>query len=216
MMKSKSHLLNFAITTAKKAGKLILKESTKKLHIIEKGKNDLVTNVDKASEKLIIGEIKKAHPTHAILAEESAAKSGKNSIKNSLKDAPYIWLIDPLDGTTNFAHGLYQYCVSIALLKTIASKNSRHLEGDIILGVVFAPALNQLFYAEKNQGAYFQNGKNPAKKIHTSKIPKVAQSLLVTGFPPTNRELSLKYFTKILKYYIPINISSYYSLFLCL
>lgn len=193
MMKTKSPLLRFAITIAKKAGTLILKESTKKLHITEKGKNDLVTNVDKASEKLIIREIKKAYPNHAILAEESAAKSTKKSLKNSLKDVKYIWLVDPLDGTTNFAHGLYQYCVSIALLKI-----TNDTEGELIVGVIFAPALNQLFYAEKGKGAYFQNGKNLTKKIHVSKIKKVSESLLVTGFPPTNRELSLKYFSKMM------------------
>lgn len=184
MMKTQSPLLKFAITVSKKAGELILKESAKKLHITEKGENDLVTNVDKASEKLIIREIKKIYPEHAILAEESAAKF----TKNFLKDAKYIWLIDPLDGTTNFAHGLYQYCVSIALLK----------EGELIVGVVFAPALNQLFYAEKEKGAYFQNGKNPTKKVHVSQTKKVSQSLLVTGFPATNRELSVKYFTKMM------------------
>lgn len=192
MMKTRSLLLKFAITIAKKAGELILKESAKKLHITEKGKNDLVTNADKASEKLIIREIKKAYPEHAILAEESAAKSGKNSLKDSLKNTQYIWLIDPLDGTTNFAHGLYQYCVSIALLKLL-----NNTEGYIIVGVVYAPALNQLFYAEKGKSAYFQQGKNPAKKIRVSKIKKVSESLLVTGFPPTNKELSLKYFTKM-------------------
>lgn len=195
-------LLNFTIAVSKKAGTLILKESTKKLRINKKGKNNLVTHADKASEKLIVSAIKKAYPKHAILAEEASFK--KNIAPKKFAQSEYIWLIDPIDGTTNFAHGLYQYAVSIALFKKSAKqKKSQYLEGEIILGVVYAPALNQLFYAEKGKGAYFQDNSTKtasqkARKIHVSKTQKVSESLLVTGFPTDHRELSVKYFTKMM------------------
>lgn len=187
-------LLNFAIQTAQKAGKLILKESKKALIVSEKGKNDLVTNVDKASEALIINEIKSVYPTHSILAEESSFLH-KTQVSN-FKKSKYIWIIDPLDGTTNFAHRLPLYSISIAIFETKvadSSKNFDYLEGELIAGVVFAPALNEIYYAEKNKGA-FLNG----KKIKVSNIGKIENSLLVTGFPTTHREINLPYFEAML------------------
>ena len=185
-----SELLDFTIKTAKKAGKLILKEAEKPLKISKKGKNDLVTQVDKASEELIIKEILKKYPEHKILAEEST-----NEIED-LSGAEYLWIIDPIDGTTNFSHGLPQYSVSIAVMKISTKKTSKNFEylgGEIIAGVVYAPKLSELFHAEKGKGAYLNN-----KRINVSEIKKIEDSLLVTGFPPTHKEENLKYFSKML------------------
>lgn len=189
-------LLDFTIKIAEKAGALILKESKKQFKINKKGKNDLVTNVDKAAEALIIKTIKHEYPDHGILAEESMSKATKNELTN----AEYIWIIDPLDGTTNFAHGLPEYTVSIAIFQKKSAKSSKnfdYLEGEIIAGVVYAPALNELFYAEKGKSAYSKKSHSKAEKIHISKIKKLSESLMATGFPPDHRELSLLYFNEM-------------------
>ncbi|MBD3361034.1 inositol monophosphatase, partial [Candidatus Peregrinibacteria bacterium] len=183
-------ILNFAVRTAKKAGKLILEKSEKSLTITEKAKNDLVTNVDIASEKLIINEIKKTFPDHAILAEESK-KSHKKTLE-LFANSKYIWIIDPIDGTTNYAHNLPIYTVSIGVFKTKSaekSKNYDYLSGDLIAGVVYAPRLKELFSAEKGKGAYLNN-----KKIKVSSIKKLSNSLNVTGFPPTHKNINFPYF----------------------
>ena len=121
---------------------------------------DLLTNADIESEKFIISEIKKTYPTHSIISEES------NKINN---DSKYTWIIDPLDGTTNFVHNLPIFAVSIALLKR---------DSDIQCGVVFNPAANKCFYAEKDKGAFLNN-----KNISTTSTSKLDESLLATGFP---------------------------------
>lgn len=187
-------LLDFTIKTAKQAGNLILKESKKGFKINLKSKNDLVTNIDKKSEAFIINKIKSEYPAYAILAEEST-KSISNQTEK-YKNSKYIWIIDPLDGTTNFAHGLPVFAISIGLFKTTAtesSKNFDYLSGELVLGVVHSPLLNETFYALKGKGSYL-NG----KKIKVSSIKNLEKSLLVTGFPPTHREINLPYFIKIL------------------
>jgi len=191
-----SEKLKFAIQTAKKAGRLIIKESKKGFKISQKrGKNDLVTNIDKASEELIIREICKNYPDHEIIAEESSFQSEKNL--KSFQNAKYIWIVDPIDGTTNFAHGLPIYAVSIALYKQKTanrSKNFQYMEGEIILGVIYAPKLDYLFYAEKNKGAFFNK-----QKIKVSDTKKLENSLLSTGFPYENKEINFPYFEKMTK-----------------
>lgn len=191
-------LLDFTIKIAEKAGELILKESKKQLKISKKGKNDLVTDADKAAEALIVKSIKIKYPDHGILAEESMSKATKNELTN----AEYIWIIDPIDGTTNFAHGLLQYTISIAIFQKKSAKSSKnfdYLEGEIIAGVVYAPALDELFYAEKGKGAYFKKSYSKAEKIHISKISKLSESLMATGFPTDHRELSLLFFNEMTK-----------------
>jgi myo-inositol-1(or 4)-monophosphatase len=186
-------LLDFTIRVAEKAGKRILKEA-KKIKVEKKGIRDLVTNADKAAEKLIIKEIQKQFPDHGIIAEEQA--QNKNEI-NKLSSCPYIWIIDPLDGTTNFTHGLQQFAVSIGVIKTASAKKSKNFEyitGELICGVVFAPKLGEIFYAEKGKGAY-RNG----KKIQVSKRKKLADSLMVTGFPYKDKEINLPYLEKIVQ-----------------
>lgn len=186
-------LIDFTKKLAKKAGKLIEKYQKKGFKVELKGKNDLVTTADKKSEELIIKAIKKEYPDHAILAEESF--DDENGL-DSIKDAPYIWIIDPIDGTTNFAHNIPLYAISIAIFKreeSESSKNFDYLSGEIIAGVIYAPRTNELFHAEKGKGAFLNN-----KKIHVSKTKKLQDSLMVTGFPRTEKESNLPYFEAML------------------
>lgn len=154
-------MLNFAIQTARDAGQILLEKFGRKINISMKGDINLVTEADLASEKLIIERIKSYYPKHSILAEEAG-----NAVV--LGDSTWKWIIDPLDGTTNFAHGYPCFCVTIAL---------EH-EGKIVLGVTFDPTRNELFAAEKGQGATLNN-----KPIRVSETEKLGNSLLVTGFP---------------------------------
>jgi len=153
-------MLQVAIEAAKEAGK-ILKQSVGKVRSIEYKEGydrNLVTEVDKKSEETIVQIIKKHYPSHEILAEERGSQ-GKSKTK---------WVIDPLDGTTNFTHGLPCFCVSIGV----------EVEGEIVCGVIYDPNFNELFTAEKGKGA-FLNG----KRIHVSQQPTLSKSMLVTGFP---------------------------------
>lgn len=154
-------MLDVAIEAARQAGKF-LKNNLGKVRDIQKKsgqEKNLVTEIDKQSEQLIISIIKKHFPKHGILAEESG-KQGEIS--------DYKWIIDPLDGTTNYTHGFPVYCVSIGV---------EH-NGELLYGVVYDPNFDELFYAEKGKGA-FLNG----KKIRVSQTEKLSDSLLVTGFP---------------------------------
>lgn len=154
-------MLNFAIQTARDAGQLLLEKFGRKINISMKGDINLVTEADLASEKLIIERIKSYYPKHSILAEESG-----NAVVSG--DSTWKWIIDPLDGTTNFAHGYPCFCVTLAL---------EH-EGKIVIGVTFDPTRNELFAAEKGQGATLNN-----KPIRVSETDKIGDSLIVTGFP---------------------------------
>lgn len=153
-------MIHVAIEAAKEAGKF-LKYSVGKVKNIEVKQGEernLVSEIDKASEQKIIAIIKRHFPTHGILAEESGGSGSSD----------YKWIIDPLDGTTNFLHGLPLYCVTIGL---------EH-KGEIVAGVVYDPNLDELFTAERGSGAYL-NG----KRMQVSKSMELIQSLLVTGFP---------------------------------
>ena len=155
-------MLNFAIETAQQAGQILLEKFGRKIQISKKGEIDLVTEADLASEKFIIERIKSHYPKHSILAEESGealSSDGANSWK---------WIIDPLDGTTNFAHGYPCWCVTLAL----------EYEGEIVVGVTFDPTRNELFAAEKGKGATLNN-----KPIRVSDTEKLSESLIITGFP---------------------------------
>ncbi|MBA7715071.1 Inositol-1-monophosphatase [subsurface metagenome] len=168
-----------AIKAAKEAGS-ILRENLGRIRKIDyKGKArpapiywggvNLVTDIDRKAEERIIGIIKKEHPSHDILTEERRIEE---------KGSQYKWIIDPLDGTTNYVHGYPRYCVSIALEKN----------GEVILGVVYDPVPDELFLAEKGKGATL-NG----RKISVSKINKLDKSLLATGFPYDRRERADEY-----------------------
>ena len=162
-------MLNIAVKAARRAGSLINRASVDRtqLEIRAKRANDFVTQVDKAAESAIIDIIRQAYPDHSILGEESGAMEGKNP-SGSTSKAEYRWIIDPLDGTTNFIHGFPQYCVSIAL---------QH-RGAIEHGVVYDPAKNELFTASKGRGAFLDD-----RRIRVTKCANLKDALVGTGFP---------------------------------
>ncbi len=153
-----------AILAAKKAGLLLKRRLGRKRQVKYKGVVNLVTEMDLLAEKVIVSEIRKRYPDHSLLAEEKTDLRG---------DSPYRWVIDPLDGTTNYAHGYPVFSVSIALEKA----------GEVILGVVYDPTRDELFVGKKGKGARL-NG----RKIHVSSTPKLSECLLATGFPYDIRE----------------------------
>jgi myo-inositol-1(or 4)-monophosphatase len=171
-----STYLPFAATIAREAGRL-LKSKLNDRHTIDfKGEIDIVTEADRMSEALILSAIRRRYPGHDILAEESSATKNGSSFR---------WIIDPLDGTTNYAHGYPVFCVSIAL----------EIEGEICLGVVFNPMLDEMFIAEKGGGATL-NGRN----LSVSETANLSHSLLATGFPYDIREddnNNINYFTEM-------------------
>ena len=162
-------MLNIAIKAARRAGSIINRAALDrtKLEVRVKQANDFVTQVDKAAESAIIDIIRQAYPDHSILGEESGALEGKNPSGTTSK-AEYRWIIDPLDGTTNYIHGFPQYCVSIAL---------EH-RGAIEHGVVYDPARNELFTASKGRGAFLDD-----RRIRVTKCAHLKDALVGTGFP---------------------------------
>ena len=156
-------MLNTAVKAARTAGALINRASMDLdlLRVSSKSPNDYVTEVDQAAENIIIETLLAAYPGHAILAEESGRAHGA-------KDSEYLWIIDPLDGTTNFIHGLPVYAVSIALAH----------RGQVQQAVVYDPTRNDLFYASKGRGAFLND-----KRLRVSKRLRLAESLIGTGFP---------------------------------
>jgi len=152
--------LNIAVKAARRAGSIITRasEDIGSLTINDKSYNDFVTEVDLASEKEIIRVLKASYPDHAFLGEESGLSH----------QADNVWIIDPLDGTTNFLHGFPQYCVSIALEQ----------KGEITQAVIYDPNRNDLFTATKGQGAYLNQ-----RRMRVSNKSKLKESILGTGFP---------------------------------
>ena len=162
-------MLNFAIQTARDAGRLLAERFGRHLRVSNKSELDLVTESDLASERLIIDLIKTHYPRHAILAEES----GTSPPAADGPQSDWRWIIDPLDGTTNYAHGYPCFCVSIGLEQN----------GRLELGIVYDPMRDEMFTAERGEGAAL-NG----KKIQVSPTPNLASALLCTGFPYDVRE----------------------------
>jgi myo-inositol-1(or 4)-monophosphatase len=156
-------MLNFAIQTARDAGHILLEKFGRKINITKKGNINLVTEADLASEQLIVERIRSYFPRHSILAEESGETLAVIEGENQWK-----WIIDPLDGTTNYAHGYPCFCVTMAL---------EH-RGEIVIGVTYDPTRDELFAAEKGQGATL-NG----RQIRVSETESLGDALLVTGFP---------------------------------
>ncbi len=172
MMEIKS----FAVDLARNAGALLKKKFNKTHKIQFKGDINLVTEADKMSENLIIKSIRRAFPDHGILSEESPAVAGSGKIR---------WIVDPLDGTTNYAHGYPVFCVSIALEN----------DGNVVLGVIYDPMREELFSTVRGKGVYL-NG----KKLSVSSIRDISRSLLATGFPydiRESRENNLDYFSRM-------------------
>ena len=156
-------MLNVAIKAARAAGAIINRASMDLdvLKVNTKAPNDFVTEVDHAAEQVIIETLLGAYPDHGILAEETGREHGA-------KHSEFIWIIDPLDGTTNFIHGLPMYCVSIALTH----------RGVVQQAVVYDPTRNDLFYATKGRGAFLND-----KRLRVSKRTRLSDSLVGTGFP---------------------------------
>jgi len=157
-------MLITAVKAARRGGAVINRASfdLDRLQVTKKQHNDFVTEVDKAAEQAIIEVLKTAYPDHAILAEESGASP------NLHDETENVWIIDPLDGTTNFIHGFPQYCVSIALQQ----------RGQITQAVVYDPTRNDLFTATRGGGAYLND-----KRIRVARRDKIADALIGTGFP---------------------------------
>lgn len=153
-------MLNIAVRAARSAGDLILRSTDNigHLQVDQKGKNDFASEVDRKSEREIINIIRAAYPDHAILAEESGAHKGNE----------FVWIIDPLDGTTNFLHGFPQYAVSIAL---------KH-KGKLEVGVIYDPLRDELFTAKRGGGAMLNN-----RRIRVTRQSSMKGALIGTGFP---------------------------------
>jgi myo-inositol-1(or 4)-monophosphatase len=153
-----------AIQAARKAGRVLQDRLGRTRRIDYKGAVNLVTEMDFRSERIIVSEIRRHFPEHAFLAEEKVQEQTRS---------PYRWIIDPLDGTTNYAHGFPVYCVSIAL----------EYRGEIILGVIYDPSREELFVAQKGKGARLNE-----RRLTVSKTSRLSKSLLATGFPYDLRE----------------------------
>ncbi len=154
-------MLNTAVKAARRAGSLLVRYADRvdRLRVEQKGHNDFVTEVDRQAEAEIIAILRAAYPDHGILAEETGTHSG---------DDDFVWIIDPLDGTTNYLHGYPQYAVSIAL------RYQQRMEQ----AVVFDPLRNELFTASRGRGAQLND-----KRIRVSAVSQMDRSLLGTGFP---------------------------------
>ena len=150
---------DFAVATVHEAGAILRDYYRNGVTVKYKGEIDLITEADRASEELILKRIRSAYPDCAILSEESGA---------SANSSPYVWIVDPLDGTTNFAHGLPIFSVTLALV----------VNGVIEVGATYAPIYNERYTAQREQGAYL-NG----ERLHVSAVPTLDKALLVTGFP---------------------------------
>ena len=159
-MNSISANLNIMIKASEKASKILIRDfgEIEKLQVSKKGPSDFVTNSDLKAEKIIIEELKKAKPNYSIISEENGIESNK--------DKTNTWIIDPIDGTVNFLHGIPHFAISIAL----RSKE------EIVSGVIFDPIKNEIFYAEKNNGAFYNN-----HRIRVSKKNQINDCLFVTG-----------------------------------
>ena len=158
-------MLNIAVKAAIRAGKMIYRaaDNLDHLTVTKKSHADYVSEVDRAAERIIVEALLAAYPSHAILAEEGGAQG----------ESEYVWIIDPLDGTTNFLHGVPQYAVSIGL---------QH-NGVLTQAVIYDPTRNDLFTATRGRGAFLND-----KRLRVSKRKELADSLIGTGFPYTRFE----------------------------
>lgn len=158
-----TEFLGAAVEIARQAGSLLLPFFERRVKVEYKGEVDLVTEADRASEAFILERLRAYFPDHAVVAEETGGHEA---------DSPYCWYVDPLDGTTNFAHSYPVFCVSIGLAR----------KEQMIVGVVYDPTRDELFAAEKGRGASL-NG----EPIHVSAIKRLEEALVVTGFPSKKR-----------------------------
>lgn len=152
---------------AREAGAMLAAFYHRRIGYNLKGDFDLVTEADLASEKLILERLQARFPTHAVVAEESGGREAASE---------YRWYIDPLDGTTNFAHGFPVFCVSMGLERS----------GELIAGVIYDPLRDEMFTAERGSGAWLNN-----RRLHVSGAPRLKDSLVATGFPNRKRHKSI-------------------------
>lgn len=172
-------MIQLAIEAALEAGKF-LKESVGSILEVEQKlgqETNLVTQIDKKAEEIIISKIRRKYPDHDFLAEESGSHNKQSEVR---------WVIDPLDGTLNFTHGMPLFSVSIAV----------EVRGEVVAGVVYEPNLDELFTAEKGKGAFLNK-----KPIHVSKVDRLIESMMATGFPYTirdNPDHAIQHFVNVL------------------
>ncbi len=170
-MNSISPNLNIMIKASEKASKILIKDfgEIENLQVSKKGPKDFVTNSDLKVEKIIIDELKKAKPNYSIISEEKGTELNK--------DKDNTWIIDPIDGTINYLHGIPHFAISIALKS----------KSEIISGLIYDPIKDEMFYAEKNNGAFFNNS-----RMRVSKKINLEECLFVTG-GKTNFEPNISY-----------------------
>jgi myo-inositol-1(or 4)-monophosphatase len=173
-----SELLAFARQIAARAGRLVKKGFSTRLHVVYKGRINPVTEVDLASEKLLTSAIAKRYPSHAVLGEEGSDSRGKSK---------YVWIVDPIDGTVNFSHGFPVYCVSVGL----------QFEGESVVGAVYDPERDEMFWAKKGGGAWLNKS-----RIAVTKETRLDRALLATGFAydiGSSKKNNLGYFARMAK-----------------
>ena len=170
-MNSISPNLNIMIKASEQASKVLIRDfgEIEKLQVSKKGPHDFVTNADLKTEKIILDILRKAKPNYSIISEENGIEINK--------DERNTWIIDPIDGTVNFLHGIPHFAISIAYMT----------EGEIVSGITFDPIKNEIFYAEKNNGAYFNN-----QRIRVSKKNNINDCLFVTG-DNINKEIDIPF-----------------------
>ncbi|HKE21928.1 MAG TPA: inositol monophosphatase family protein [Bryobacteraceae bacterium] len=156
--------LETAVEIAREAGALLAHYFERRVAVETKGEFDLVTEADRASEKLVVERLRTHFPSHSIVAEEGGGHTNASS--------EYCWFVDPLDGTTNFAHGFPVFNVTMGLARA----------GEMIAGVVYDPLRQEMFAAERGAGAYLNN-----RRIHVSSTKRIGESLSSTGFPSRKR-----------------------------
>jgi myo-inositol-1(or 4)-monophosphatase len=164
--------LSTAIEIAREAGALLAQLFKRPMEVSYKRPSDLVTEADRRSEALIIERLRAHFPTHAIVAEEGGGQTTTSD---------YCWYVDPLDGTTNFAHGFPVFCVTLGLA----------YRGEIVAGVVYDPTRDELFTVERGAGAYLND-----RRLHVSSKANLSECLVATGFPPfaTNHDLNIQFY----------------------
>jgi myo-inositol-1(or 4)-monophosphatase len=160
--------LQTSMEIAREAGALLANYFEKRVSYELKGEYDLVTEADRASERLVVDRLRSHFPTHSIVAEEGGGYENPSG--------EYRWYVDPLDGTTNFAHGFPMFNVTLALERS----------GELIAGCIYDPIRNEMFSAELGSGAYLNH-----RRIKVSKVPRIEQALAATGFPSRKRHLSV-------------------------
>jgi myo-inositol-1(or 4)-monophosphatase len=166
--------LNFAVETAREAGALLAELFTQPLEITYKRRADLVTIADRRSEALIVERLRQRFPDHSVVAEEGG---------NHRAASDYCWYVDPLDGTTNYAHGFPVYSVTLGLA----------YRGEVIAGVVYDPTRDDTYAAERGAGAFLNQ-----QRLHVSREENLSESLVATGFAPfaTNHDLNVRFYSR--------------------